>query len=281
MKTITWVLTCTGLILSGSTALAQPANSAERQGLNRSSGDMQSNKSADAEHGNWYPESSGTEVRQWYPESPGPSVRRWYTESPGAGVWHWYSESSGKRLRQWYSGQHGEQADRNWYRTGRAPRGQDQWNATASSGASGPQRFALVGKITSLKANVGGVSPESRVIAVRTQHGNQVDVDLGPNANLKRLNLQPGESIFVGGRMTNIAGEQVLVAEDVAKVSRMTLVKRGKESEQQPTYGYAAPEDQRQQSGKQQNERQQESRTPREARPDPAQSGSRPASYRD
>jgi hypothetical protein len=144
-----------------------------------------------------------------------------YMGSDGYDDWRLRDRDSGRRGYDQRSGQDWDQdrrfSDRDW-------RGDSYAQGRQQRGMGGGQSVAILGQLTNENASISGVNPNNKVIELRTQSGSTICVDLGPSDQTQKLNLSQNQSLFARGQLTNISGQRVLRAQEIAKVSeRITL----------------------------------------------------------
>lgn len=128
----------------------------------------------------------------------------------------WGQESRfGQQRDQW-----GERRDRWSQRFGRQEFQQDQ------RGAMTGRSVAVVGQVSKEDARVEGIPQKNQVVELRTRRGRTLHIDLGEQQNLKDLDLSSDQQILVRGRLANVRGQRVLVAEEVARISQITSIQR-------------------------------------------------------
>lgn len=138
-------------------------------------------------------------------------------------------------------------SSRDQYSQGRMMGSRDQWSQGGMMGGQ-EETVATVGQITNESAQAPRGAPQSnKFVEIRTRSGSSLLVDLGQSA--ENLNLSANQSIFIRGTLTNAAGQRVLIASEVGRVSQLTPIDRGSFSSRQQQsgrnqsqFGYMAPE---------------------------------------
>lgn len=148
-----------------------------------------------------------------------------------------YDEWSTDRGMQQGTGQQWRQRGQDW--------GTEDWRSSRQQmGQTGRgQSVAVVGRLTREDAQISGVNPDHKVVQIQTRQGNTLYVDLGPSDQAQDLNLSQNQSIFAHGQLTNVGGQRVLMARQVARVSQLTNISRtdegfGQQQRSRDIYGY-------------------------------------------